>query len=147
MVADDSDQDVEITLHALRRVVAEAAIMRVKDGEQALQFLLAAGGYAGRKAGMPQLLLLDMQMPALDGLQVLEALRSRPATRELPIVLFSSSSNPALIERAMALGASDYRVKPDGFQEYCAEVEQIARTWLLAQPVTAKDVARGNYRN
>jgi two-component system response regulator len=142
LVADDSDHDVEITLYALRRVVAEAAIMRVKDGEQTLQFLFGAGGYAGRAAGMPQLLLLDMQMPALDGLEVLEILRSRPTTRELPIVLFTSSSNPALIERATALGASDYRIKPDDFQQYCAEVEDIARTWLLAQPLAAKDAAR-----
>ena len=136
-----------MTLYALRRVVAQAAIMRVKDGEQALQFLFAAGGYAGREAGMPQLLLLDMQMPALDGLQVLEALRSRPATRDLPIVLFTSSSHPAFIERARALGASDYRVKPDDFQQYCAEVEDIARTWLLAQRAAAKDAALGNYRS
>lgn len=130
LVADDSDQDVEITLYALRRVVAEARILRVKDGEQALQFLFAAGGYAGREAGMPQLLLLDMQMPALDGLEVLEVLRSRPTTRDLPIVLFTSSGNPALVERAKALGASDYRVKPADLQQYCAEVEDIVRTWL-----------------
>ena len=133
LVADDSDQDVEITLYALRRVMAEPRIMRVKDGEQTLQFLFAAGGYAGREAGMPQLLLLDMQMPALDGLEVLEVLRSRPTTRDLPIVLFTSSGNPALMERAKALGASDYRVKPDDFQQYCAEVEDIVRTWLLTQ--------------
>ena len=165
LVADDSDQDVEITLYALRRVVAEAAIMRVKDGEQALQFLFAAGGYAGRQAGMPRLLLLDMQMPVLDGLEVLQVLRGRPATQDLPIVLFTSSRNPVLIERAKALGASDYHVKPDDFQQYCAVVEDIVTTWLLTQPAVrspassvssadatgmslpATDGSRGNYRN
>jgi two-component system, response regulator len=134
LVADDSDQDAELTLVSLRKVLPNATALRVRDGEQVLQFLFATGGYAGRPPGLPRLLLLDLWMPGKDGLSVLEALRAHPSTRELPVVLLSSCSNPLLIERSLALGANEYQVKPTDFDSYCAVVESIVSRWCLSTP-------------
>lgn len=141
LVADDSDEDAAITLHALRRSAPSAGVFRVTDGEQALQFLFATGGYATRPAGMPRLVLLDLWMPRVDGLRVLQALREHPVTRSIPAVLFSSCSNPVLIQHALGLGANDYKVKPVSFDDYCAEVESIIAKWLVTPPLTSESAA------
>jgi CheY-like chemotaxis protein len=130
LVADDSDEDAALTLAALRRAAPDATVVRVKDGRDALQFLYSTEGYQGRPPGFPQLILLDVHMPVLDGLAVLKSLRSNPLTSAIPIVLFSSLSNPLTIERGMELGANDYRVKPVDSARYRAQVDDIVHQWL-----------------
>ena len=130
LVADDSDEDAALTLTALRRAAPDAKVLRVKDGRDAEHFLFATGGYQGRPPGPPQLILLDVNMPVVDGLAVLKTLRGDARTSEIPIVLLSSSSNPVLIERGRALGANEYRVKPVDAAAYGAAVEDIVRQWL-----------------
>jgi two-component system, response regulator len=134
LVADDSDEDATITLLALRRAAPDVTLFRVTDGEQALQFLFSTGGYAARPPDLPRLVLFDLWMPNVDGLQVLQALRENPATQNLPAVLFSSCSNPVVVEHALSLGASEYRVKPVNTDEYRAEVERIVARWIAATP-------------
>jgi len=136
LVADDSDEDAALTLSALRRAAPDAIVVRVKDGRDALQFLYSTEGYQGRRPGFPQLILLDVHMPVLDGLAVLKSLRSNPLTSAIPIVLFSSLSNPLTIERGMELGANDYRVKPVDSAHYRTQVEDIVRQWLHADVAT-----------
>ena len=109
LLAEDSDDDAVLALRALRRAAPELRVLRVKDGDQALQFLFETDGFVGRAGGLPRLVLLDLQMPRTDGLQTLEAIREHPATRELPVVLMSSTSNPLMVERAHQLGASTGR--------------------------------------
>ncbi len=146
LVADDSAEDAAITLHALRRAAPNAGVFRVTDGEQALQFLFATGGYAARPAGMPRLVLLDLWMPRIDGLQVLQALREHPVTQIIPAVLFSSCSNPVLVQHALGLGANDYKVKPENLDDYCAEVESMIAKWLSAPPLPSESASAERVR-
>src|SRR5512145_2786952 len=87
LVVDDSDEDAALTLDALRTAAPSAAVLRLTDGEQALHFICATDGFAGRPAGLPKLVLLDMHMPGMDGIAVLQSLRARADTRHLPVVL------------------------------------------------------------
>ncbi len=130
LVVDDSEEDALLTLDALRNAAPDVAALRLIDGEQALQFICATHGYAARPPGLPKLVLLDMHMPGMDGVAVLQALRARPDTRDLPVVLWSSSSNQLLIEQGLAAGASAYHAKPTSLDEYRAEIETIVQRWL-----------------
>ena len=130
LVVDDSEEDALLTLGALRNCAPDAAVLRLTDGEQALQFICATHGYAGRPPGLPKLVLLDLHMPGMDGVEVLQALRARPDTRDLPVVLWSSSSNQLLIEQGLEAGASAYHVKPTALDAYRAEIAAIVRRWL-----------------
>jgi two-component system response regulator len=132
LVADDSDEDALMTLHALRRAAPELSALRVKDGDQALQFLFNTGGFAGRAPGVPRLVLLDVQMPRVDGLQALRAIREHSTTRDVPVVMMSSNTNPLIMEQAHALGANEYCIKPVDLDRYCSEVEAILERWFHA---------------
>lgn len=132
LLADDSDDDALLALHALRRTAPELRVLRVKDGDQALQFLFETGGFAGRARGMPRLVLLDLQMPGTDGLQTLRAIREHPVTRELPVVLMSSTNNPLMVERAHQLGANEYCIKPVDADKYCGEIARLLEQRLAA---------------
>ena len=130
LVVDDSEEDSALTLDALRTAVPDAAVLRLVDGEQALHFICATHGYAGRPAGLPKLVLLDLHMPGMDGFAVLHELRARPETRDLPVVMWSSSSNQLLIEQGLEAGASAFHVKPTALDEYRAEIDRIVQRWL-----------------
>jgi two-component system, response regulator len=129
LLAEDSDDDALLTLQALRRTAPELRVLRVKDGEQVLQFLFETGGFADRARGLPRLVLLDLQMPRTDGLQTLRAIREQPETRELPVVLMSSTSNPLMVERAQQLGANEYCIKP--VDADWGELANILGRWLV----------------
>lgn len=139
LVVDDSEEDAALTLDALRTAVPDVAVLRLVDGEQALHFICATHGYAGRPAGLPKLVLLDLHMPGMDGFAVLHELRARPETRDLPVVMWSSSSNQLLIEQGLAAGASAYHAKPTALDEYRAEIDRIVQRWL--HDGSAADVA------
>ena len=130
LVVDDSEEDALLTLDALRSVAPDVAVLRLIDGEQALHFICATDGYAGRPPGLPKLVLLDLHMPGMDGFAVLQALRARPDTRDLPVVLWSSSSNQLLVEQGLEAGASAYHVKPAALDAYRAEINTIVQRWL-----------------
>jgi two-component system response regulator len=140
LVVDDSEEDALLTLDALRNAAPDVAVLRLTDGEQALHFICATDGYAGRPAGLPKLVLLDLHMPGMDGIALLQALRARPETRDLPVILWSSSSNQLLIEQGLAAGASAYHVKPTALDAYRAEIDTILQRWLHGAS-TADDMA------
>lgn len=139
LVVDDSEEDALLTLDALRSVAPDVAVLRLIDGEQALHFICATDGYAGRPPGLPKLVLLDLHMAGMDGIAVLQVLRARPDTRDLPVVLWSSSSNQLLVEQGLEAGASAYHVKPTALDEYRAEIAAIVQRWL--HDGSAADVA------
>lgn len=139
LVVDDSEEDALLTLDALRNCAPDVAVLRLTDGEQALQFICATHGYERRPPGLPKLVLLDLHMPGMDGVEVLQTLRARADTRDLPVVLWSSSSNQLLIEQGLAAGATAYHVKPTALDEYRAEIDKIVRRWLHDE--SAVDVA------
>ena len=130
LVVDDSEEDALLTLDALRNSAPDAAVLRLTDGEQALHFICATHGYTGRPAGLPKLVLLDLHMPGMDGFDVLKTLRALTETRDLPVILWSSSSNQLLIEQGMEAGASAFHVKPTALDAYRAEIDAIVQRWL-----------------
>jgi two-component system response regulator len=130
LIVDDSDEDAALTLDALRSAAPGVTALRLTDGEQALHFICSTDGYAGRPAGLPRLVLLDLHMPGMDGIAVLESLRARPDMQALPVVLWTTSDNPLFVEQAMQAGASAYHVKPTTLDAYRAEIATIVRRWL-----------------
>ena len=130
LVVDDSEQDAALTLDALRRAAPGAKLLRLTDGEQALHYICATDGYAGRPVGLPKLVLMDLHMPGMDGIAVLKVLRERSDTRHMPVVLWSSNSNHLFVDQALQAGASAYHVKPTALDAYRDEIDQIAQRWL-----------------
>lgn len=137
LVVDDSDEDAALTLDTLRSVAPEVTVLRLIDGKQALHFICATDGFASRPDGLPKLVLLDLHMPGMDGIAVLQALRARPDTRRLPVVLWTSGSNALFIEQGLQAGASAYHVKPTRLDDYRAEVAAIVQHWLQDSAVTS----------
>ena len=105
LVVDDSDNEAALTLDSLRIAAPGATALRLTDGEQALHFLCATDGFAGRPGGLPKLVLLDLHMPGIDGIGVVQALRARPEMQEMSVVLWTSNSSPLYIERGSASGS------------------------------------------
>ena len=130
LVVDDSDNDAALTLASLRNAAPDATMLRLTDGEQALHFLCAADGFVGRPSQLPKLVLLDLHMPGMDGIAVLQALRARPEMQQVSVVLWTSSSDPLSIEQALQSGASAYRIKPSSLDAYRAEIDLIVQRWL-----------------
>lgn len=142
LVVDDSDEDAALTLDCLRRAAPGMAVLRLTDGEQALHFIRATDGYASRPPGLPKLVMLDLHMPGMGGIAVLESLRASPGMQEMPVVLWTSSSNPAFAEQARQAGAADYRVKPQTLDAYRAEIDSIVQRWLQNDEIESRDRAR-----
>jgi len=130
LVVDDSDNEAALTLDSLRHAAPDVTVLRLTDGEQAVHFLCATDGFVGRPGGLPKLVLLDLHMPGMDGIEVVQALRAKPEMQELSVVLWTSSSNPLSIERALQAGANGYRIKPPSLDVYRAEISMIVQRWL-----------------
>jgi len=131
LLAEDNISDAELFQMALQLNRSTSRLHIVRDGVHALNFL--QGGSVSMSAGpgiLPRLTLLDLNMPRIDGLEVLKQLRAHPGTRHLAVVIFSSSSETTDRDQARRLGANDYLRKPNQFSELCAVVAQLERVWL-----------------
>lgn len=132
LLVEDSPDDIELTLRAFRKSNVANQIVVAHDGVEALDYLFATGSYAGRDAeALPHLVLLDLQLPRLDGLQVLERVRAHPKTKLLPIVILTSSTEEHDLVKGYSLGANSYVRKPVDFQEFVEAVRQLGLYWLL----------------
>ena len=132
LLVEDNDDDVELTLRALRRNRVANRVDVVRDGAEALEYLFATGSYAGRDArDTPNLVLLDLKRPKVGGLEVLERLRDDPRTRRLPVVILTSSREEQDIAETYGLGVNSYIVKPVNFDQFVKIAEQVGLYWLL----------------
>lgn len=132
LLVEDNPDDVELTLRALRRNKIANDVIVVHDGVEAVDYLFATGQYAGRDpAALPQLVLLDLKLPRLDGLQVLERVRANPKTRLLPVVILTSSTEQRDLVSGYSLGANSYIKKPVDFQQFVEAVHQLGLYWLV----------------
>ena len=132
LLVEDNADDVDLTLRALRRNKIANDVIVVRDGVKALDYLFAAGQYAGRDpAALPQVVLLDLKLPRLDGLQVLERVRANPKTRLLPIVILTSSTEQRDLLTGYTLGANSYIRKPVDFEQFVDAVHQLGLYWLV----------------
>jgi two-component system response regulator len=131
LLVEDSDDDAELTLRALRRNQVANEVVRLADGVEALEYLEANGRFAGRdRLDVPDLVLLDIKLPRVNGLEVLRSMRADSANGAIPVVVLSSSVEPRDLETAYALGANSYVQKPVDFDRFVDAVGQIGSYWL-----------------
>jgi CheY-like chemotaxis protein len=130
LLAEDNPNDVELTLSALRSLNLPNEIVVVNDGAQALDFLHRRNVYANRPAVPPAVILLDLNMPRVDGFEALRQIRADPQTRTLPTVIFTSSRENDLV-KGYQLGANAYIVKPVDFEQFISAISQLGIFWAL----------------
>jgi len=133
LLVEDSSNDAELAIRALKKSNLVNNLVHVKDGEEALEFIFATGRFANtRNIDMtPKLILLDIQMPKVNGIEVLEKIKSNPATSSIPIVILTSSKENPDIQKCYALGANSYIVKPVNFESFAEAIKHIGYYWLL----------------
>lgn len=140
LLVEDNDNDAEMTMRALRKRNLANSLARVRDGAEALDFLFARGGYAGRDNNhSPKVVLLDLHLPKIDGVEVLKAVRENPRTAQLPVVILTSSNEEKDIIETYKLGVNSYIVKPVDFEKFMESVSAVGLYWLLLnQPPIGK---------
>jgi len=136
LYVEDNPDDFELFKLASRKCGTPFALQHAADGEHAVSYLRRATAYPDREEyPFPDLVLLDLKLPRLDGFEVLQWIRSNPATKSLPVVVLAGSSFRADIRRALELGANSYAAKPGKFEELAVLIDQIADVWLSRENV------------
>lgn len=131
LLVEDNANDAELTLRAVRRAIPTVRALHLDDGVKALDYLLGRGEYGPvQRARIPKLVLLDLKLPRIDGIEVLRQLRACPELRTLPVVLYSSSRELRDVNFAYAEGANSYVVKPVNFEAFLQSMAQVAVYWL-----------------
>ena len=138
LLAEDNAADVELTLEAFRqnRVVNEVVVVR--DGAQALDYLYRRNGYADRPGGRPALVLLDLKMPKVDGIEVLRQVKADPQLKTIPVVVLTSSREEQDLVRTYDLGVNAYVVKPVDFGQFADAVKTIGKFWAVINEVPSR---------
>jgi CheY-like chemotaxis protein len=129
LLVEDNSNDIELALEVLAEEGLASDIFVVKDGQQALDFLQSTGGFAKRESGNPILVMLDLKLPCISGLEVLRRVKSDPALKSIPIVMLTSSCEESDLQASYGLGANAYVVKPVDFIEYSEAVKAIGAFW------------------
>lgn len=145
LLAEDSEQDIELTLAALDEYNLANEVVVARDGAEALDYLYQRGKYASPPAGPPVVVLLDLKMPRVDGLEVLRQMKSDAELRRIPVVMITSSREEQDLVRSYELGVNAYVVKPVDFQKFVESIKQVGFFWAIinepppnAAPATAK---------
>ena len=132
LLVEDNPHDAELTIRTLSKHHLSNHLLQVSDGQAALDFLLGTGAHAGRDCRQqPKVVLLDLKLPKLDGIEVLRQLRADERTRQVPVVVLTSSREDCDVIQAYQLGANSYIVKPMDFEKFSETVRQIGLYWLL----------------
>jgi len=131
LLVEDNLNDVKLTLDAFREQKVAHRIQVVRDGAEALDFLFRTGAYANRSNHSPQLILLDLKLPKVTGLEVLARIRADPRTRALPVVVHTSSREEKDLVESYRLHVNSYLVKPVDFEQFSAAIREIGNYWLL----------------
>jgi two-component system, response regulator len=139
LLVEDNPDDEELTLRALRKSNIANEVFVTRDGQEAVDFLFCTGKYAGRDPqAMPTVILLDLKLPKLNGIDVLHRLRSDPRTRLIPVVILTSSSEDEDMLRSYESGANSYVRKPVEFPAFAAAVTQLGVYWMLLNQTPPK---------
>lgn len=132
LLIDDTEEDIELALRALRKAGVTNDIQTARDGAEAVSFLFGSDAYeccGGRNC--PRLILLDLKLPKIDGLELIQRIKSDPRTRAIPIVVLTSSKEQRDIVESYNLGVNSYIVKPVDFEQFAHVVEKLGMYWLL----------------
>jgi CheY-like chemotaxis protein len=130
LLVEDNPLDAELTMRALKNGGLANRLLWVKDGQEALDYLFRRGDYAGRSDTVPRLVLLDLKMPKVDGIEVLKAVKSEERTRRIPIVVMTSSQEERDVAQSYDLGVNSYVVKPVDFNALADLARQAGYYWL-----------------
>lgn len=132
LLIEDNPDDVELALHALRKNKLANQVKVVRDGAEAIEFLFGEGKYAHRqKNDTPRLVLLDLKLPKVDGLEVLRRIKSDPELRKIPVVVMTSSDEEKDIVESYELGVNSYIRKPVDFEDFVEVINQLGFYWLI----------------
>ena len=132
LLVEDNPQDLELTLLALRDANLANHIHVARDGAEALDFILCTGPYAARNiTDAPKVILLDLKLPKIDGLEVLKRIKADPRTKTIPVVVLTSSKEQRDVVESYDLGVSSYIVKPVNFERFTEAVRTLGLYWLL----------------
>lgn len=132
LLVEDNPYDAELTLSALRQRNLANSLHHVEDGAEALDFVFARGKYSDRRNyPVPSLILLDLKMPKVNGIEVLEKLKSDPVMKKIPVVVLTSSNEDPDIKKCYELGVNSYIVKPVDFEDFIAAVIDLGLYWML----------------
>jgi len=142
LLVEDNPSDAELALHALRKHNLANKVDWVKDGEEALDYLFHRGVHADKK-GLPKVVLLDLRLPKLDGIDVLRALRHHPETRELPVVVLTSSKEERDVVETYEMGVNSYVSKPVAFKEFAETVANLGLYWAIINRVPPEIAPNG----
>ncbi|QOW19544.1 response regulator [Lysobacter ciconiae] len=132
LLVEDNPDDVELTRLAFDEAKIANQLVVVGDGAEALDFLFARGKYADRDPNdLPSIVLLDLNLPKVDGREVLQAVRANPVTKTLPVVVLTTSTEPFDVEASYSLGVNSYIQKPVDFEQFVWAVKQVGLYWLV----------------
>lgn len=140
LLAEDNINDAELTIRELKKHNMANKLAHVKDGEEALDFMFGRGKYEARSKTIhyPKVILLDIQMPKVNGIEVLQALKQDPRTRAVPVVILTSSKEHPDVSKCYELGANSYIVKPVNFEGFAEAIRNLGFYWLLLNQSPAK---------
>jgi len=131
LLVEDNPNDAELALYALKKHKIANKVDVVNDGAQALEYVFSEGPYAHRKpTDLPMVILLDLKLPKINGLEVLHRIKSDPRTRTVPVVILTSSREESDVLRSYQLGVNSYIVKPIDFEEFTEAMRQVGTYWL-----------------
>jgi CheY-like chemotaxis protein len=131
LLVEDNPKDLELTLAALERSQLANDVVTVRDGAEAIDYLFARGNFANRPKGLPAVVLLDLKLPKVDGLEVLRVIKSEPSTQALPVVMLTSSREEQDVVRSYKLGVNAYVVKPVGFKDFVDAIQDLGVFWAV----------------
>lgn len=143
LLVEDSPSDAELALFALAEHNLDTQALHLHDGAQALDYLFRRGEFSGRPEGNPALVLLDLKMPKVDGLEVLRQIKGEPALSTIPVVLLTSSRENRDVEAAYRLGVNAYVVKAIQFRNYIDTIKQVGAFWALVNEPPPASTPRG----
>jgi two-component system response regulator len=132
LLVEDSPQDLELTLRAFKKANLTNRVEVARDGAEAIEFLFCEGAHAGRKIeDGPKVVLLDLKLPKVDGMEVLRRMKSDPRTSSIPVVVLTSSQEQKDVVESYHLGVNSYIVKPVNFERFATAVQELGYYWLL----------------
>lgn len=138
LLAEDNPKDVELTLEALSEHNLANQVVVVRDGVEAMEYLECKGKHKLRTTGNPAVVLLDIKMPRLNGLKVVEAIRNNTALKSIPVVMLTSSREEPDLKRSYELGANAYVVKPVDFRDFIETAKQLGLFWAVINQVPSE---------
>jgi len=143
LLAEDNQDDIDLALHALRQEKLANSVFVVRDGEEALDFLFCRGAYSQRSfTHPPKLVLLDLKMPKVDGLQVLKQVKGDPRTRTIPVVIMTSSKEERDLIEGYHAGVNSFIQKPVDFERFRQTVKTLGMYWLVVNQLPANQESR-----